>query len=372
MRHLLFVIFLCGVAPFVCNAANERTANAGSDTLHNNRFHNALTTVTDICDSVIALKNSHITPRSVDTSFMEFHYPKLAAKFYFRQLGTGYHERGEGIKGSHLDKDISSPMEFGIGAGLSYRGLSVSLGFNPTRLFRDNNDFSFRASSNGNRIGFEFSYNIQKNLSVKMINPKIEGKSSDAQKKKDLLVCGYYVFNAKQFSYASAITQRWKQRRSAGSFIAEASYLRNDIAINDIISPDSSHYDIASATTCHNIVTCIGYGYNLVFGRQRWMLHFSALPGVVVYNEYRSDVQISLSKEDAEKSDGSALFSDTFFARSPFPNIYTTGRFALVHYFANGHISLTATVRSLHLRDVNMSSVSDTKWQTLLTFGFNL
>ena len=100
----------------------------------------------------------------------------------------------------------------------------------------------------------------------------------------------FFSFNPR-FSYAAAMKQAKIQRRSAGSFIAAASWTVWDVldAGPDIISKQTSIETFLNVTNVmyNRFSIGAGYGYNLVLGQAHWLLHASLIPMWTFYDSTR-------------------------------------------------------------------------------------
>ncbi len=317
--------------------------------------------VTNAGNHIITIKESIFPSAKYDTTYMDRRHKGWYLQVFSRFSGTAYKAKSPlPQENEEIYLDVESPMRVNLGLTVNYRTLSASVSVSPDKLFKKNNDRSFRLSSNGNRIGGEISYHSRSNFKQKVSNIKDESYRMEAKKKNDLLLTGYYVFNARKFSHAAAMTQSWKQKRSAGSFWVGATYFHNHLT-EDWQPTSSARIPTEASTTVDGVSINPGYAYNYVTKNGKWLLHFSASPGLIVYN----GVNTKFSSETGVQTSQS-------FDRSPFPNWNVTGRFAFVRYFEKGHLAITANVASLFLQKVNDSRTSDTEWRGQLTYGFQL
>ncbi len=313
-------------------------------------------------DYVIGLKERFFPAGKYDSIYMEHRYKGWYLQVFSRFSGTTYKAKSPLPQESEkVYLDVESPMRVNLGLTINYRTLSASVSISPDKLFKKNNDRSFRLSSNGNRMGFELSYHSRSNFKQRECDMKEERYHMKAKKKNDLLLTGYYVFNARKFSYAAAMTQSWKQKRCAGSFVVGATYFRNHLT-EDWQPTSSEHIPVEVGTTIDGVSINPGYAYNYVNKNGKWLLHFSASSGLILYNGVNTKFSSLETGSQISKS----------FDRSPFPNWNVTGRFAFVRYFPKGHLAITANVASLFLQNVNDSHINDTEWRGQLTYGFRL
>ncbi len=116
-------------------------------------------------DYIIGLKERFFPAGKYDSIYMEHRYKGWYLQVFSRFSGTTY------IAISPLPQesekvylDVESPMRVNLGLAINYRTLSASVSISPDKLFKKNNDRSFRLSSNGNRMGFELSYLSRSNF----------------------------------------------------------------------------------------------------------------------------------------------------------------------------------------------------------------
>ena len=190
--------------------------------------------------------------------------------------------------GSYFDIHNSTGLSSKLSAGIYYTGWGISFG---PRLSNKSN-FYFDFSSYGRVFGFDIKIDNYKNL-----HSQIEWDTRDAESPLNGVLKGlkgpemillelntYWVFNARKFSYSSALSQTTWQRRSAGSMIAgltyNALYTGYDADFFNQMALDQSYYADTLHVLSHNVLAGIGYAYNKVWDDGKWMLHASLLPMV--------------------------------------------------------------------------------------------
>ena len=171
-------------------------------------------------------------------------------------------------------------------AGIYYTGWGVSFG---PRL-SNKSDLYFSFSSYGRVFGFDIKLDNFRSMHSRMEWASLEGDIHGTQKLKGLKgpemilleINTYYVFNARKFSYASALSQTTWQRRSAGSMIAGLSYYASytgfDAEFFEQLNIPVPYYADTLHLLNHNIIAGVGYAYNKVWDDGKWMLHASLLP----------------------------------------------------------------------------------------------
>ena len=225
-------------------------------------------------------RRSDLNYASSDTTYIGRYDYRFDARLFYRT--SGLHLCTEGLGNSQL----STGLQNKIGIGLAYRGVglaySIGLGDNTRR------SLSLGLDGYGKHFGFEWSYNGSKGLTGSFEIPGWEpiqaGKGTLMLMANTLNL--FYIFNPR-FSYSAAMKQQAIQRRSAGSFIAGINWSVWDIVtlpegfnLRENFIPElyKNNY------LCDRISIGTGYGYNLVLGRQHWLLHASLVPMWTVYD----------------------------------------------------------------------------------------
>ena len=198
-----------------------------------------------------------------------------------------------------LDNDVSlaTGMSSRAGIGLSYRGIGLS--YSVTLHKRMN--FDFGLSSYGKRFSFEYILRASSELSGKV---SWFGHENHQAEDGDLTLIAsnlnlLYSFNPR-FSYGAAMKQNAIQRRSAGSFILAGAWTIWDVlgAGPEIISKQTSIQTFLEQTNIfyNRFSFGAGYGYNLVFGHEQWLVHASVIPMWSFYDVTKRRVEGQATK----------------------------------------------------------------------------
>ena len=292
----------------------------------------------------------------------------VAAKYYKINYDTLYIMRPEetwlvkarvNVSGSfvivkqHSDSNegrgrLRSNYKTTLSVGVSYRGLTAGLAFNPDMLRGRKRDFEFNLNSYSNRYGLDLMFLASKTMSGNTYfgNEKVFVGEGDMQMNL-LNVNGYYAFNSKRFSYPAAFSQSYVQKRSAGSWLAGFSYMGGSVKTTDS-KPDGmpdtriylGHFALGG-----------GYGYNWIINK-RMLVHASALPTLVVLN--RNNIKLNGEKEDMAPE---------------FPDVILTERVAVVYAlnkksFGGGTFVMTNSLLGGGHLDIDYS-----KWRTRVFWG---
>lgn len=260
-----FVLLLCCILPLTAAAQSQKQKR-------DNFF-------TDLND-FLEMRSAKAYAR-MDTSYID-RYPYIWDARTF--LNTeGLHLRTEGPSSAQLSTGMSNR----VGVSLSYRGLGLSF----SKAFGTKMNFGLGFSSYG-RFGFEYALRASSRLGGKVGMP--DGTFRNAASGDMTLLASnlnlFFSFNPR-FSYAAAMKQAKIQRRSAGSFIAAASWTVWDVldAGPDIISKQTSVETFLNVTNVmyNRFSIGAGYGYNLVLGQANWLLHASLIPMWTFYDSTR-------------------------------------------------------------------------------------
>jgi len=174
------------------------------------------------------------------------------------------------------DINLSTGMINRVGVGISYRGLGLSYSFALGRKL--GLDLSF--DSYGRHFCFEYSLKATKDLKGTI---QMAESGTTREVANDLLLIAsklnlFWSFNPR-FSYAAAMKQTRIQRRSAGSVIAAFSWAAWDLLFTtdkDTSIDWTAFYE--SNYFYQRFSLGLGYGYNLVLGKEKWLIHASLVP----------------------------------------------------------------------------------------------
>ena len=170
---------------------------------------------------------------------------------------------------------------------------------------------------------------------------------------KMLNLAAYYVFNHRRFSYPAAFTQSYLQRRSAGSWLAGLSYQGGSIETTDALKDRNT---LAPDTRIYigHVGIGGGYAYNWVPGK-KWLLHFTMLPTIVVYN--RNNLTINDERRNAGHMRFNMIFNE---------------RLAIVHQFSPRLFIGTTLTMNNSVFDDDAVVVNQNKWRARAFVGIRL
>jgi len=263
------------------------------------------------------------------------------------------HEKGKMKSDMHLESDL----KWTIALSGNYRGLSLSLSANPSKIFDWYHDFEFNLNAYGNKMGLDFIFQRSSSLEGD-INDQGESIHVDQGllKSKSVNVNYYYIFNHRRFSYPAAFTQSYLQKRSAGSFMLGASFESYKL---DLITSDDEEEYVEDEESDDNIMKMkffgigVGYGYNFVPSKS-WLIHFSVLPTFIVWRKTNME------------NDG---FSSRRSHPLSMPDMLNVGRLSVIHYFGNQFAGLTAIINHNHLGQSGNDMMDYFKWRVRIIYG---
>ena len=203
-----------------------------------------------------------------DTTYVGRYPYKWDSRVFYKS--TGLHMVS--TFGNNLS--LSTGMCHRAGLGISYRGLGLSY----SHAIGKKINLDLGIDSYGKHFCFEYALKATTGIQGSLLDEadSSEGDPMLLSSKLNL----FYSFNPR-FSYAAAMKQSKIQRRSAGSFIAAISWWAWDIILLDENPSLMDFYEYNYFYQRFSIGA--GYGYNLVLGRQHWLLHTSLVPMWSVY-----------------------------------------------------------------------------------------
>ena len=287
-----------------------------------------------------------------DTNYVVRPEGRLTLKMRLNQSGDDFHVKGD-KDGISSKADLSTSHKTTVSIAASYRGLSAAFAINPAKMKGAYKDYEFNLVYYSSRLSLDASYHRSTTLSGDIERGDYSGHlGKEGVKLKMANLAGYYVFNHRRFSYPAAFTQSYIQRRSAGSWLAGISYQGGSIETTDELKERTPN---APDVKIHIGLLGIGggYGYNWVLGK-KWLLHFSILPTLVIYDH--NYMTVNDERKDAKHFNFSMIFNE---------------RVAVVYnfsprYFAGATLTMS---NSFFNNDV---TVNQNKWRARAFVGVRL
>jgi len=288
---------------------------------------------------------------NVDTNYIMRPDYRLTVRLLSNLSGANFHliDREKGAVQENFN--VRSDLKWTLSSSLNYRGIAFALAVNPGHVFKWYHDLEFNLNAYGNRMGADIIFQRTTSLHgttrlgddlVEVPSGRIEMRTINADY--------YYVFNFRRFSYPAAFTQSWIQKRSEGSFIAGATF---ESLIMDIAKQWRILDDNPRILDTQLLGVGVGYGYNFV-PTSRWLIHVSVLPTIVVWKDM-------FTNGDGYTSRGSHPFS--------LPNMLTTARFSVVHYFDTHFAGIMGVLNHSHLGQSGADMTDHIKWRLRLFYG---
>ena len=288
-----------------------------------------------------------------DTNYVVRPEGRLTLKVRMNQTGNDFHAKGT-VNGIYSKADLSTSHKTTFSIAGIYRGIGVGMAINPYKWSGVYKDYEFNLNYYSNRLSLDFSYQRSESLAGDIVGDRGEQRlESGDVTMKVLNLAGYYTFNHRQFSFPAAFTQSYIQRRSAGSWLAGISYqggsikTTNDLMARNPNAPDTriyvGHFGIGG-----------GYGYNLVLGK-KWLLHFSMLPTIVVYN--RNNMTVNGERKRAQRMRFNMIFNE---------------RAAIVRNFSSRYFAGATLVMNNSVFDDDVVVVNQNKWRARAFIGMRL
>lgn len=281
-----------------------------------------------------------------DTAYIGRSEGKIGLKVWGNLSGLNLDAKGNELRSSlKTDEKATVSVEF------SYYDLAVELAMNPASLSGRNKDYEVNLNLYGRRYSLDASYQTAKTLRGDIT---YGGQTTSMQKgwmeSNILNIAAHYTFNYRRFSYDAPFYQFYRQKRSAGSWLAGLSY-QGGAMKTTADSPDSianarfyaGHFGIGG-----------GYAYNWVPSR-RWLLHISAIPNVIVWT-----------------GDNVTIAGERQYAHTKFPTMLLNGRLAAVYYFSPRRFVGFNVVGSTLLKRNSHTELKQDKWLARVFYGMRL
>jgi len=331
MRRILFVLLCVMMLPLSVGAQDKKH------------------TLLNKADSLL----THIFKAKGDTNYVVRPDKKLTLRLLNNVSGTNFSFKSNET-GNVEDRYkflFKDPLRYTITLSANYRGLAVALAFNPANIFGKHTSTEFNINSYGNKFGFDVIYENNGQFEASMTDSDGTFDLGEVDiSEKSLTINGYYAFNYKRFSYPAAFSQSYIQKKSAGSVMIGASYHRSTLKINSEAEPDPEYDDLQKIKTSYAGIG-VGYGYNFVPTRN-WLIHLSALPTLVVWNENKVVLTTRVDK-----------------LQSKFPEYSIVGRASVVRYFKSFFTGLTLVYNYTSVGDRDIIRLSHNKWRTRFILG---
>lgn len=190
---------------------------------------------------------------------------------------------------AHSYSLMSAPI-FKAGCSVSVLGITAGIHRDVRRLFGETEETEYSVSGYTPVVGGELAYSSSHTHTM---SSNADGETLwqlplDGCHTRRFLANGYVVLRPRRFSLPATITQRYNQRRSAGSPIVGASLtgFRMDVDVAQLppqLTGANSPHEYASHIIYTTASLSAGYAYNWVLP-DNWMLHASYLHTLSLYH----------------------------------------------------------------------------------------
>ena len=288
-----------------------------------------------------------------DTNYVVRPEGTLTLKVRLNQTGNTFHAKGT-VNGVKAKADLSTSHKTTLSLGASYRGIGAAIAVNPAKWKGIYKDYEFNLNYYSNRFCLDFSYQRSESLSgeIRRDDNLSQMQSGDVTLKVSN-IAGYYIFNHRRFSFPAAFTQSYIQRRSAGSWLAGFSYQGGSIKTNKELKERNADAPEVNISVGHFGIGG-GYAYNWVLGKG-WLIHFSMLPTVVVYD--RNKLTVRGEPNRAKRMHFNMIFNE---------------HVAIVRNFSSRYYTGATLVMNNSVFDDNIVVVNQNKWRARAFFGVRL
>ncbi len=300
-------------------------------------------------DSVLSTRY-YKTP--YDTNYVVRPEGRLTLKFRLNQTGNSIHAKGT-VNDIYSKADLKTSHKTTISVAASYRGISLGLAINPSKLKGIYKDYEFNLNYYSSRFSLDASYQRSTTLTGDIERNGLQRLENGDVTMRVLNLAGYYAFNHRRFSFPAAFTQSYIQLRSAGSWLAGFSYQGGNIKTSDDLKERNPNAPDVRIYTGH-VGIGGGYGYNLVLGK-KWLFHFSMLPTFVVYN--RNNFTVNDERKRAKRMRFNMIFNE---------------RVAIVHNFSPRYFAGATLVMNNSVFDDDVVVVNQNKWRARVFVGVRL
>lgn len=285
-----------------------------------------------------------------DTAYVVRPNAKLTLKLRLNQTGNDFHAKGT-VNDVDAKADLKTSHKTTVSIGASYYGISAALALNPGKMSGAYKDYEFNLNYYSSSICIDLSYQRSGSLAGDIRRNELSSRLEQGDlTMKVTNLTATYTFSHSRFSYPAAFNQSYIQRRSAGSWLAGVSYQGGTIKTTDELKARRPDAPEATISVGHFGIGG-GYGYNWVPSR-RWLLHFSMLPTVVVYNHNK--LTLKGERKNAQQMRLNMIFNE---------------RVAIVHNFTERYFAGATLVMNNSVFDDNAVIVNQNKWRARLFVG---
>ncbi len=198
---------------------------------------------------------------------------------------------------------LENTCKIGLSAG--YRGLSLGFSSQLSNKEGEKPSTDFSLYGFGERFGGGFSFQRERLFRFRQVGRRGNFKTGNIAVR-TFDASGYYVFRFRQFSLPAAMTQSFRQVRSAGSPIATLAYMQNSISIDTLALAEQTGIDalsdnLFSRLSHRSVAVGFGYAYNYVL-HDDWLLHASFVPSATLFTRSRIYISDHITRQGKHMS----------------------------------------------------------------------
>ena len=307
-------------------------------------------------DSLLDIRNARVT---TDTLWVARPQCTWTLRAKTDIIGDMIHIHTGDESGNPSDYYMTAHPKMTMGMSANYRGISLSMSFSPTKLLSDISDIVSSLNYYSNQFGGDLTLG-----KIDEFNGRtgLIGKSRrlDNTTLRSFTASGYYVFNGQRFSYPAVFNSTWEQKRSAGSFIAQANFNWGKLKMGNPTEMDAMAYkDVLNRISMRSVSIGVGYGYNYVLP-PHWLMHITVQPSFMLWENYK------LYLTDTDGNGFSEKMPSNHF------NLHLTARIGATYSWEQYFLGVTGVVHSIKTGRNKDISVTDTKWKVRAFLGVRL
>lgn len=325
-------------------------------------------------NNIVEKVNAFLDARTIstDTNYVARPLQPWTLKARYK-LASTYFSTEDNYGGDNYKYYFESDYKSSVGMTANYRGLSVSLALNTSHSSGKELNINYY----NNKFGIDLGYTDTKHFRGSEDYANLWKSDSHKDDLRDTRLTayslnGYYVFNRKKFSFPAAFTHSWIQKRSAGSFLAGLTFYTGkfDVDLNVVTPEDAQrlHYWIDKARMSY-VSLNFGYGYNFVLGKH-WLLHASAMPGLMLWKDYNADVMTL----DVDQQTGKVIFGESKKEHWPKRFWDNTGtiRASVNYMFDRSFIGVSSVYLLERIGSSDDGTVFGLRWKMFAYYGIRL
>lgn len=306
-------------------------------------------------DSLLSVRNAKIT---TDTLWVARPQETWTFRAKTDVFGDLMHIRTADVDGNKGNYYLNADPKVTLGIMANYRGISASISFSPSKILSDFSDMVSAINYYSNTFGFDLTFEKVESFHGNTSLEKHSHRLWDTNMRL-FSATGYYVFNGKRFSLPAVFNSTWVQKRSAGSFLVQASFNTGRIKIGDNLDPNHSFVSSLNRIDMNSFSLGAGYGYNLVAGKN-WLIHATAQPSIMVWQNYKLHTTNSNGQEEVNKMDKDHI------------NFFVVGRLGAIYSWNKYFLGVTSVIQHSKSGKDSDFSLRDTQWQARAFFGWRI